>query len=323
MAIYDTPDNNDADNIQIDLNEKAPQKKPEVQEPEIELIDDTPEQDRGRRPRDPNFKSQVPDDDEIGKYTKGVQDRLRTMAYEFHDERRAKEAALRENEQAIGFAKRMLEQNKKLQEALTQGHKTLQETGKKSAENEITVIRSAMSQALLAGDNDKIAELNEKMSRATARAEAMDHIQPLNLPAPEEYKPAPPLQQRPQVQLTETNQNWMERNQWFGKDQRMTAVAMAEHERLIRDGVRPESKAYYDGVDGAMRETFPDKFQNPDDGQSRQRPRSVVAPTTRSPARSAGKVTLTLSEQRVAEKLGVPLKVYAAEKLARMEQSNG
>ncbi len=323
MAQYDTPDNDPKDDLQIDLTEKA--KKPETDDLEVELVDDTPEEDRGRRPRDPKVKSQVPDDDEIGQYTKGVRDRLRTMAYEFHEERRAKESALRENEQAIGFAKRMLEQNKKLQEALTTGHKTLQETGKKSAENEITVIRSALSQALVAGDNDKIAELNERMSRATARAEAMDHIQPLVLPQPEEYKPAAP-QVRTQVNLTETNQRWMESNQWFGKDQRMTAVAMAEHERLIREGVRPESKAYYEGIDSAMRETFPSKFEkdDKDDGQTRQRPRSVVAPTTRTPASgSRGKVTLTLSEQRVAAKLGVPLKEYAAEKLARMEQTNG
>jgi hypothetical protein len=319
MATYEVPDNEKEDDVVVDLNEQKKVAKNEADDQEIEVEDDTPEEDRGRRPRDPKAQSAVPSDDEIGKYTKGVQDRLRTMAWEYHEERRAKESALRENQQALDFAKRMLDQNKKLQEALEKGHKTFTETSKKSAENEITVIRSALSQAIGAGDTDKIAELNVQLGRATARAEAVEHIPRLEFPQqPEMPKPAQQEQQRPRVQLTDTNSRWMETNKWFGSDQRMTAVAMAIHEQLLKDGVTVESKTYYDGIDRGIRETFPDKFK--DEGESRSRPRSVVAPTTRSPARNTGKVTLTLSQQRVAEKLGIPLKDYAREYLQRTQE---
>jgi septal ring factor EnvC (AmiA/AmiB activator) len=199
---------------------------------DVVVEDDTPEKDRGRKPYvgpDAN-----PTDDEIGAYTQGVQDRIRKMRHQFHDERRAKEDALRQSEQAIEFAKRLLEERKRLTKALEDGHTVLKDTTTKSAENEIATTRSALSQAIAAGDNEKIAELNAQLARAAARAEAAGHMAPIKF---EDVK-IPEIKQRPRVQLTPTAQEWMDKNPWFQTDDRMTAIAMAAHDRLIKSGVR-------------------------------------------------------------------------------------
>lgn len=328
MAV-ERPDNDPKDDVLVDLNQPDNQarggKKPAREEDDIELVDDTPEADRNRPPLRPGFQSAVPSDDEIGAYTKGVQDRLRKMSFEFHNERRAKEAALRENEHAIAFGKRLLEQNKNLQKMLEDGHKLLKDSSTKSAETEISAIKSALTQAIAAGDNAAVADLNEKLGRATARAETAAQIQPVQFPqqeVPEFVQRERQPQREQQISapdLTETNQRWMDKNPWFGEDNRMTAIAMAAHERLLREGIRVESKAYYDGIDKEMREVFPDYKDWRDEGRSQTR-RSTVAPTVRNNARPTGKVTLTASEQRVAQKLGVPLKEYAAQKLRLQQQ---
>lgn len=320
MAAYEVPDNDPQDNIEVDLSPKGKEG-----EPEIEIVDDTPEEDRNRPARKPGTESAVPNEDEIGQYTKGVQDRLRKMTWEFHEERRAKESALRENEKAIGFAKSLLEQNKRLQELIQKGHDTMKQSSKNSAESEIAVIRAALTQAITAGDNEKVADLQEKLGRATARAEAINHIPPIQMPEPEIPQELERPQQQPRVQLSDTNQKWVEANPWFGTDQRMTAIAMATHDRLLREGVPPESKYYYAEIDREVREMFPDKFEDTKGKESHQPSRrSNVAPTSRAaPGGKPGKVTLTLSEQKVADKLGVPYREYAAAKLQRQMQEQG
>ena len=61
---------------------------------EIEIVDDTPEKDRGRKPLDRDVAD--PTDDELDTYTEGVKKRLKELTHARHDERRAKEALARE-----------------------------------------------------------------------------------------------------------------------------------------------------------------------------------------------------------------------------------
>lgn len=303
----------DGDEVLVDIPKD---KLPPV---EVEVEDDTPEVDRGRRPAP--GPSAIPEDDEIGAYTKGVQERLRRMRREYHDERRAKEEALRENERAIEFGKRILDQNKRLQKMLEEGQKSFKDVSTKSAENEISATRMALSQAIAAGDNEKIAELNERMARASARAEAATHMPEVKFEEP--ALPPQEVRQTPRVTISEQTQDWLDRNPWFDKDQRMTAIAMAAHERLIRDGVKVDTRAYFEGIDREVKEVFPDKFPEENRGGGSAPSRSPVAPTVRAPASNSGKPKLTLSEARLADKLGVPRDVYWAEKQKRlaMEQS--
>ena len=93
--------------------------------PEIEVVDDTPEADRGRAPmKEPPAEIT---DDELAQYSEGVKKRIQHFSKGYHEERRAKEAALREREEALRLAQNLVEENKKLQGSLGQGQQALLE----------------------------------------------------------------------------------------------------------------------------------------------------------------------------------------------------
>ena len=77
---------------------------------EIEIEDDTPEPDRGRKPMKEPVEE--PTEDELASYDEKVQQRIKKFTRGYHDERRAKEEALREREAAEKIAKQLWEQNR-------------------------------------------------------------------------------------------------------------------------------------------------------------------------------------------------------------------
>jgi hypothetical protein len=64
---------------------------------EVEIVEDTPERDRGRKPLDREVSD--PTDEEIESYSDNVKKRIKDLTHARHDERRAKEALLREKEE--------------------------------------------------------------------------------------------------------------------------------------------------------------------------------------------------------------------------------
>ena len=76
--------------------------KPEVEDDggfDVEIEDDTPRKDRGRKPDD--TPPEDPTEDELASYDEKVQKRIKRFTKGYHDERRAKEEALREREAAV------------------------------------------------------------------------------------------------------------------------------------------------------------------------------------------------------------------------------
>ena len=49
----------------------------------------------------------------------------------------------------------------------------------------------------------------------------------------------------PMAIIDEKALEWQRRNQWFGRDEEKTALALALHERLIKQGVDATSRRYY------------------------------------------------------------------------------
>lgn len=334
---------------EIDLSGKVGRSTPvEVeQDDSIQVIErnDTPEQDRGRKPRDPNAKTAIPEDEEIGQYTKGVQDRMKQMKWEYHEERRAKEAWQREHGAAVDFAKKVHAENKRLRELVQSGHKTMLEGNKVAAETEMATLQEALKTALDTGDTTKAAELQTRLSKAAARAEAVQHIAPIRFE--EEQADAAPSQQQvqPQVRLTSKMQEWMDENPWFNTNKRMTAFAFGVHEELIDKGIPPESPKYFSEINKAVRGAFAEYFDaGDDDGDERderqdrqdrqpdrdqrdrrgnpppQRRTNVAAPTRSAAVRNPTKVELTSSEMAVARRLGITPEQYAREKI-RLENT--
>ena len=82
-----------------EIEEKAEDKTPEI---EIEIEDDTPEDDRNKQPLPQNLKEELENDGlEIEQYDENVKKKLKQMKKVWHDERREKEAALREQQAAV------------------------------------------------------------------------------------------------------------------------------------------------------------------------------------------------------------------------------
>ena len=91
---------------------------------EIEIEDDTPEEDRGKEPLPEEVKQELYND-ELEDYGAKVKNKFKQLKKLAHDERREKDAALREHREAINLAQRALEENKKLKAMLQSGEKEL------------------------------------------------------------------------------------------------------------------------------------------------------------------------------------------------------
>ena len=283
--------------------------EPEEPKDEIEVVDDTPEQDRNRKPMEEPPKDVT--DEELAKYDESVQKRIKHFTKGYHEERRAKEAALREREEALKLAQSIVEENKKLKGSLSQGQNALLEQAKKNVENEVAQARAKYKAAYESGDSDALVAAQEALTAAKMKAERVNNFKPAPLQASEtEVQIAHQANQAPKADpiLTE----WQERNSWFGPNKRMTAYALGVHEDLVAEGIPAGSKEYYRRIDAEMQTRFPDMFES---GKSEDAPTppakksNVVAPATRSTA--PRKVVLTKTQVEIAKRLGVPLELYA------------
>ena len=214
----------------------------EVEAAEIEVVDDTPEADKGRKPMK-EAPAEVTDD-ELEQYSDGVKKRIQHFSKGYHEERRAKEAALREREEALRLAQNLVEENKRLQGSLGQGQQALLEQAKKVVANEVEQAKTKLKAAHEAGDTEAFIEAQEELTKAVNRAERVNNFKPAPLQAP-----APVVQPTPQAQefapqVDSKARAWQDSNPWFGKDEEMTALALAAHERLVKGGVDPTSDEY-------------------------------------------------------------------------------
>jgi hypothetical protein len=282
-------------------------------EAEVEVVDDTPEADRGRAPMK-EAPSEVTDD-ELAQYSEGVKKRIQHFSKGYHEERRAKEAAQREKEEAIRLAHNLLEENKKLQGSLGQGQQALLEQAKKVVSSEVDDAKRKYKSAYEAGDADAIVEAQEALTAAKIRADRVDSFVPPALQQSEtEVQRTPQNTQAPQS--TPKLRAWQDANPWFGKDEEMSSVALAVHRKLVREGVSTDSTEYYEKIDSRVRQLFPEAFPS----EKPAKKTSVVAPATRSTAPK--KIVLTQSQVNIAKRLGVPLEIYARQVADEMRKPN-
>ena len=294
--------------------EKAGDLQVEVEgDTEIEVVDDTPEPDRNRPPmKEPPAEVT---DDELAQYSEGVKKRIQHFSKGYHEERRAKEAALREREEAVRLAQTLVEENKKLQGSLGQGQQALLEQAKKVVANEVEQAKAKYKQAYEAGDSDALVAAQEELTAAKIKAERVNNFKPaVAKPEAPVVQPAP--RPEPQVQLDTKARAWQEANPWFGSDDEMTAVALTVHKKLVEGGVDTNSDEYYERINSRVRQLFPDAFPSEKPKKS-----SVVAPATRSTAPK--KIVLTQSQVAIAKRLGLTNEQYARAVAEEMRKQNG
>ena len=291
---------------------KSPKDTIKAGDVEIEIEDDTPEADRGRKAAPP---PQEVTDEELENYSEKVKNRIKHFSKGYHDERRAKEAALREREALEAYAKKLVDENQKLKGSVDQSHNTLIQSAKKQVEGELSMAKAQYKQAYDSGDPDSILEAQTMLNAAQIRMERVNGLKPKQIqPLQAVETPVQPQVNapQPQVERDEKAESWRDDNPWFGSDDEMTAFALGLHNKLTKDGVDPRSDEYYEKINSRMRQVFPDQFDDgiEDEPASTQRKSSnVVAPATRST--SPKKIRLTQSQIAIAKKLGVPLETYA------------
>ena len=152
---------------------------------EIEVVDDTPEEDKGKPRRAEDAEPQVPSDDEVEKYSEGVQKRIKQLKFEFHEERRRKEEAARLQDEALRYAEQMQEENEQLRKTLEEGEGVLVNQAKGRVTAEIDKAKIAYKTAYESGDPDALIEAQAKLSELQVEKSRYDNYKPKPKPAPE------------------------------------------------------------------------------------------------------------------------------------------
>ena len=284
---------------------------PEPEETEIEVVDDTPEEDRGRKPMEDPPKEMS--DDELSKYDEGVRKRIQHFTKGYHEERRAKESALREREEAVRLTQQIVEENKKLKGSLHQNQSVILEQAKKVVAKEMEEAKRRFKEAYESGDADALTSAQEEMTVARIKADRVNNFRPAPVQTGENrVQIQQPAQVRPR--LDAKTQEWTERNTWFGNDDEMTSFALGFHNKLAKSGITPSSQEYYERIDSRMKQVFPDAFESDrtdasEDATPSPKKSNVVAPATRSTAPK--KIVLTKTQVQLAKRLGLTNEQYA------------
>jgi hypothetical protein len=296
------------------------------QEIEIEIVDDTPEEDRRNATPMPKEIVDEIESDDLESYSGEAKQRLLQMKKVMHDERRAKEAALREQEEAFRVAQQLVEENKKLKGKLSNGEQTLVNTYKETVARELDDAKRAYKDAYDSGDSELLAEAQDKLFDVKMKAQDIARYKPeFSEEALQEQENNVQMQNQPK--LEPKTQAWLDKNSWYGSDEDMSYLAMGIHRRLEKEGVALGSDHYFSVIDKEMRNRFPEKFSDTKVSDTETKtssksnaPRTVVAPATRST--SPRKIALTPTQVQLAKKFNLTPEQYARE-LIKMESQNG
>jgi hypothetical protein len=314
-----------------DEQEKPKAEAKEAEDIQVEVVDDTPPEDRGREPLPKELVKELEEDD-LEEYSDKVKKRLSQMKKVWHDERREKEAAVREREEAIRFAQAKDSEIKQLRGKIGAGEKQITEEMIKSSEMEIANAKKLLQKAYEEGDSALIADAQEALTDAKIRYKEAQYRRPTLQEDNFSVQNAQQTQEPSRI-VDPKAEEWRTKNTWFGADEEMTSLALGLHEKLVRSGVDPRSDDYYRRVDETMRKRFPEYFdgetteEKEEPAQPREeakaKPRksaTVVAPATRSTA--PNKVRLTQTQLALAKKFRLTPEQYAKE-LLKLENNNG
>jgi hypothetical protein len=309
-----------------EIENETPAPEVEAEEPkiEIEVEDDRPIEDQKNATPLPETIVKEVEEDNLEEYSKEAKQRLLQMKKLINDERRAKEQALREQEEAVRVAQSLLDETKKLKSRLSDGEKVYVSTAKENVTRELEAAKKAYKEAYDSGNSDLLVEAQEKLTEAKMKANEIERYKPQYdesaLQNSENEVQIPQSSQ--QSRLDPKTQSWLDKNSWYGVDEDMSFLAMGIHKRLERDGVPTGSDHYWNVIDTEMRKRFPEKFQaeTTETKDSAKKPATVVAPATRST--SPKKIRLTQTQLALAKKFKLSPEQYAME-LTKLESQNG
>jgi hypothetical protein len=291
---------------------------------EIEIVDDTPAKDRGRKPLDKEVAD--PTDDEIENYSDKVQARIKELTHARHDERRMKESLQREKQEMERLLQYMSDENKQLKQTVNYGQEVFANTAKDAAEAQLQAARRQFKDAQESFDTDAIIAAQEALMEAKVRFDHAKNYRPTPLQDEEPVVQREPSQPA-QVEPDEKTLRWQAKNQWYGQPgfEEYTSYALGLHHKLVNSGIDPRDDEYFAQINGRMQKTFPELFggnaeKTPEpiqvQSEAPKKPASVVAPASRSSGTK--KIQLSTRQLALAKKYGLTPQQYAAE-VAKLE----
>ena len=252
----------------------------DVGEIDIEVVDDRPQADQRGAPAAKSDDDGAASDEELAQLGQRAQKRIKKLKWEYHEERRAKEASDRLANEAVNYTQNLQTENQRLLRLVQDSQTALTQQSKDKADASLVIAQENFKRAHESGDSDQIAAAqqhltNAQLSQAYAPAVSQKIIDNWKQQVLAENQQIAAQQQQhiPQpVQPDAKAMEWQERNPWFGADKEMTSFAYGVHEKLVGDeGIDPESEEYYELIDSRMKEVFPTQF-----GSSNQRTNNTM-----------------------------------------------
>ena len=289
---------------------------------EVSVIDDVPEEDRNRPARAEMLEG---DDDGLdeAQFGKRIKKRIDKLRYQWNEERRAKDKAVRENGEAINYAQMIQAENETLKSQLEDQRKLLYDQVNAKTDAEIDGAKRRYRDAYEAGDPDALVDSQEELARLHAERSHYIYAAPDPSDQQEVVQDQQALQPQPENIPDPYAVNWLKGNAWFQQEghEEKTGFAIGLHQKLVKGGVDPTGNPeYYRQIDDALRVQFPDFF-------GEQKTVASQAPTSRrtpvvAPARRGGnsprKVELTGTQVSLARQRGLTAEQYAAQVVKEM-----
>ena len=258
--------------------------------------------------QDVNFSAEeeTSNESELNEYSDGVKKRIDKLTYRMRE-------AERQREEAVKLAKQMAEQNAQLQTKLQSSDSTLVNEYASRVESQKEQARKALKEAQELGDAEAIALATEAVAKTSLEEQNAQRLkQRQQRPAAQQPQQAVQQPQQQNLQPAPVDpraEQWAEENPWFGENEGMTYAAMGIHQKLLGEGVPPNTKHYYDRVNSEIRELFPQQF-----AVDTKNVKSPVAGASRgvgSAKKGSRSVKLTPSQMAIAKRIGVPYEEYA------------
>jgi len=256
--------------------------------------------------------------------TKGAEKRIRQL--------------IRQRKEREEQIQKLMQQNEELQNNLkvkdnevdSIATRSLNANEKQLTQN-IELARQAYMEAFEDGDKEKVLKAQEILNNAQSDLKTVQNYKnnlATKLKQKEEQIAATPQPVQSQQPSYDPKANeWAERNEWFGKDTVKTAAALALDAELKEQGYDPNDEEFYGEIDRRLEMAFgqaSNRVQETEEqsNSGTSQPAQVVSGASRSSPSAGKKVKLSKEDVRLANKWGIPLEQYAAEKL-KVNQADG
>jgi len=266
--------------------------------PEEEVVEDKPEE--------------APQELE-GIETKGAQKRIRQLIKQRKDRDEQIQGLLARNEQ---LTTHLQSKDKELFDI----SKTSLDTSEKQLMDKVELARKVYLEAFEDSDKETLLKAQEALNDAQTDLKMINSAKADYQEEPESVQPVSQSPPRPQQTYDPKATEWATQNEWFGKDTIRTAAALAIDAELKGEGYDPTDNEFYEEINNRLKEAFPQKYERVQENTSQ--PAQVVSGASRSSPNSNRKVKLSKEDVRLAQKWGIPLEQYAAQKL-KVSEADG